>query len=192
MFEGDTYIASTIAAFVRARGVRSVVETGTCTGKSTAALAMMDVKVHSIEIDKGYFDKAKEHLQGFDNVGLHQGNSPDVMRMLLPRLPRPILFYLDAHWHNYWPLRDELRSIAVSGPDITPLDDSIIVIHDFKNPHVPTLGYDTYDGRDLDWKHVEDIIEEIYPSGYAYKHNTQAHGARRGVVYIYPEYAHEG
>jgi hypothetical protein len=56
--------------------------------------------------------------------------------------PRP-LFYLDAHWQSYWPLRDELKHIGASGLPAT------IVIDDFEVPGQPQFGFDVDGGGEI-------------------------------------------
>jgi len=46
----------------------------------------------------------------------------------------PIMFYLDAHWEQYWPLADELKYIEKRWPA------SIIVIDDAFVPDKPNFG----------------------------------------------------
>jgi hypothetical protein len=60
----------------------------------------------------------------------------------------------------------------------------VIVIHDFK---VNGLGYDTYNGQELDFDYILPALKECYPDGFSYEYNKQAEGARRGVIFIYPK-----
>jgi hypothetical protein len=89
------------------------------------------------------------------------------------------LFYLDAHSHIETPLLDELKAIAEA--EIKP----IIVIHDWKIPDRPDLGYDSYNGQDYTFEWIKPSIEAIYGDEYAYYYNNQAEGAKRGVIYIH-------
>ena len=50
----------------------------------------------------------------------------------------PTLFYLDAHWHEYLPLRDELE-IALG-----QFANAVVLIDDFQVPDDPGYGFDDY------------------------------------------------
>lgn len=110
------------------------------------------------------------------------GNSPDVMQAILAsgRFARPFLFYLDAHWHDYWPLLDELRVIARFG-----LADSCIIIHDFQVPGKP-FGYDTYHGQPLNMDYVRQDLFAINPNYHTF-YNEEASNNFRGILYVVPE-----
>jgi len=60
------------------------------------------------------------------------------------------LFYLDAHWYDYWPLRDEMK-------EILRLKRAIILIDDFYVPGKP-FDYDSYQGARLDLNYIRDLI----------------------------------
>jgi hypothetical protein len=64
------------------------------------------------------------------------------------------------------------------------------MIHDFKVPDHPELGFDSYDGQDYEWDWIEGHVEAIYgKDGYIKSYNTDAVGAKRGVVVIEPKSA---
>jgi hypothetical protein len=48
------------------------------------------------------------------------------------------LFYLDAHWYDYWPLCDEIRLIS------NHLHEAIIIIDDFEVPGRNDCSFDVY------------------------------------------------
>lgn len=45
------------------------------------------------------------------------------------------LFYLDAHWYDYWPLPDKIRIITAK------LENAIIIIDDFEVPDRPDFKF---------------------------------------------------
>ena len=59
---------------------------------------------------------------------------------VLPTLPtnRPVLYYLDAHWHDDLPLAEEIRCIL--GYSLY----SVIMIDDFRVPWDAGYGFDYY------------------------------------------------
>jgi hypothetical protein len=180
VFNGDSFILREFARILREHAIHTVVETGTFFGQTTAALAASGVEVHTIEIIPELFLRA-DHLDRFPNVWRYFGSSPEVLDRILPSVAPPTLFFLDAHWYNYWPLRDELRVIAKHRRS-----HAVISVHDIEVPGTD-FGYDTYGEQKLCWDYIAPEIEAIYgPGNYTYRYNQQCTGARRGIVYIYP------
>lgn len=166
--------------------VETIVETGTFHGVTTEFLASLAPSVHSIEIDWRYLEIARGRLQTLENVQLHQGNSPEVLRKLLGGLKQPLLLFLDAHWGGYCPLQDELKTAASCG-----VRRPVIVIHDFLVPGTD-LGYDSYQGKPFDLAMVEHHLPPLYPDGYTTSYNDEtAEGARRGILYVEPKQSYK-
>jgi predicted O-methyltransferase YrrM len=164
-----------------------VIETGTYYGATTKHLTAWTEKVDTIEVVKKNFDKATETLKGIQNVNIHFGNSSEILDTLFAsynkkgRRPN-LLCFLDAHWQEYNPLLDELSVIAKWKWK------PIIAIHDFKVPDHPELGYDTYKDIVYEWEWIKQRIENIYgEDGYTLEYNSEAEGAKRGVVFIFPK-----
>jgi predicted O-methyltransferase YrrM len=118
----------------------SFVETGTYRGYSTELIASRhpDLKVFTTEVVPATYERSKGFLSKYPNITPLLGSSEKVVAELLSekKVGSMPLFYLDAHWEHYWPLRDELRSIGGSGLK------SVIVIDDFEVPGQPQFGYD--------------------------------------------------
>lgn len=187
-FEGDTFARDQFEKIIIEEEILTVIETGTYLGSTTKHFATWGTKVHTIEVNENHFRKAQEALKDFPDVKLWYGNSPEILAQILSRLVtselEKILFFLDAHWESYNPLLDELTVIANSG-----VVDPIIAIHDFKVPGHPELEYDSYKGQDYDLHWIEPKLIEIYRgvSNYRVEYNSEATGAKRGVIYIYPK-----
>jgi predicted O-methyltransferase YrrM len=119
------------------------VETGTFLGMTTDFLARRararGAHVYSCEINDRHYAIAQRTVGDWPNVRLEQGNSVDFLRALSPRLSKAANFvYLDAHWRDYLPLRDEL-SIIKGWPN------TVVLIDDFKVPSDLRFGWDRYD-----------------------------------------------
>lgn len=146
-------------------GVKYCIETGTLHGWTTAFFAERIEHVYTIEVVGENAQKAEGHLKGYDNVRIVIGSSPTILPSLLKLIPsdEKILFYLDAHWGDYWPLFDELDIIAKQvGPR------AVIVIDDFKVPN-KEYSFDTYGGVETSLESVEPYLKRIYPS-YSYEY----------------------
>lgn len=207
-FEGDRYIKEEFEKLVKKFEIKTIVETGTFRGDTTKELSKMVDFVYSIESNKEYYDIASKNLKECNNVNLLFGNSPVILNKILPKIRKPILFYLDAHWYRYWPILDELQAIS----NFKDCKNSVIVIHDFYVPN-SNFGYDSYYpntnfficwfkviinklsrlilGKDffkkqgLDYEYIKEKLF-IYNPEYKHYYNKKAEGKMRGVIYITP------
>lgn len=190
--------------------IQTIVETGTCGGEGTVTFGQFVPLVISSEIirrswenscvyvrDNGYPWHWMQHdyMRCFHGkngwVVLAHGDSPAVIRDIMSPnnkdcVPRPILWFLDAHWLGVWPLQEELKAIAEAD-----VPDSVIMIHDFFSPGTPFQG-DTYNGQRLDLDYVKGPLLKINPS-YRLEWNTKTKmtGGRTdpgiGILYAYPQ-----
>ena len=177
-FAGDMHIKEKINTLVNEHEIKTIIETGTNQGASTIALSEMADMVYTIEINEVVWGK-NQHLRKMKNVIALCGNSPDVLDEILSEVKQPVLFYLDAHWKDYWPLRDELKAIINS-----KMKNPVICIHDFKVPG-KNFGYDEYNGRVLDFSYIEDLLPLVYLNSFDYCYNSEVMGDRRGIIYIW-------
>jgi protein-L-isoaspartate O-methyltransferase len=179
-FNGDHQMLAEFRRLIRFFAIRTVIETGTHFGNTTALLSRLAEHVVSIESDVKLFQHAAERLASLTNVVLRSGDSAALLEDAIRVAPAPLLVYLDAHGASGTPLLAELEAIARSGRK------PIIAIHDFYVPGAD-FGFDTYDGQDYRWDWIEPNIHRIYGAdGYLYYYNRRAAGARRGVVYVVP------
>lgn len=176
-FNGDTFIE---AEFIKLRdrfSITTAIETGTCLGYTTLWLARNFEKVYTIELNKQYCDLARAKFLQYPNITSIHGNSEDVLRHL--KIEGNAMFFLDAHWGNNCPLLGELHAIQRMG--IKP----VIAIHDFYTGD-NELGYDSYKGQPFTFEWIYKSMVSIYGSKWMHHYNTEATGARRGIIYIYP------
>jgi predicted O-methyltransferase YrrM len=148
-------------AYLKKRyNLQDAVETGTFQGNTTKALSILFDKVYTIEIIKDNYDISKESLAAVTNVELILGSSGKELGVLLPKLvDRRILFYLDAHWFEDWPILEELAMIAK-----THKDNCVIVIDDVKVPGYPSVPYDQYKGQPLSYEYIAAAVKNIFTS----------------------------
>lgn len=191
----DPYAVEKFKGLVEEFDVKTVVETGTEKAFGTLNIVRFVNKVYSVEIDKGFFEEAKArlinkdfaqaearehisfHINGNKEITLFGGNSPEVISEIIEYLEEPIIFYLDAHWINYAPIKDEIRAIK-------PRPNSIIIIHDFKVPDKP-FGFNEHQGVALDYDFIKDDLAYVNPN-YKISYNEQAAGTFRGILYALP------
>ena len=85
-----------IRGHARRYGLRLFVETGTCFGATTAAVAGLFDKCWTIELSEELHARATRMFAG-TNVECLQGDSGTVLPKIIDGLPAPALFWLDAH-----------------------------------------------------------------------------------------------
>ncbi len=138
--------------------ITTVIETGTFQGKTTAFFGQHFQEVHTIDISPTYYNQSKQALSSFSNIHFHFGSSDKVLAQLLPSMKdRFILFYLDAHWNEFWPLRDEIEQISK-----THRNNCIIVVDDVKVPGRTDVPFDAYGPHECSYEYVKDKIEKVF------------------------------
>ena len=140
--------------------IGTAIETGTALGSTTVVLSYLFDSVQTIEINEAFYLIVRKKLESFSNVQCHFGSSEKVLAELLPSLKhQTVLFYLDAHWDEYWPLLDELVVISK-----THKDNCIIVIDDFKVPQRKDIAYDEYGTQECSYEYIKKHLEDVFSS----------------------------
>ena len=146
-FHGDAIYRNLMIDLLDTFHFTAFVETGTFRGYSTEFMARHkpELPIFTIEVEPSTYKLAKRALGKYPNITQFLGNSGDGIHDLIreQRLGSLPLFYLDAHWQRYWPLRDELRHIAEAKLR------AIIVIDDFEVPQRPEFGFDIDGGAEI-------------------------------------------
>lgn len=187
-FEADIHLRRKVKSLIDKYDVRWAIESGSYRGATSLALSRWVKSVSTIEINQENYNFSKNLFeQDGANIDIHLGSSEKLIGEIIfdahiRSEGKPILFYLDAHWQEYNPLLDELEVIANS--KLKP----ILIIHDFKVPGHPELGFDSYGGQDYEWEWIKESVEKIYGvDGYNIEYNSEAAGARRGVIFLTPK-----
>ena len=161
-----------------------IIETGTFIGSTTPLLAtLFDAPVITIEIN-GRLAKRNTALFSklYPDLKISQviGNSSIELKKILQKisLEQKIFVYLDAHWFDYLPTKDELELLISWGGDF------IALIDDFENEFDSGYGYDEYRsgfhiGKDLipENSGLQVFVPEIS--------SKREGGARRGTAYVF-------
>jgi hypothetical protein len=172
-------IALTKEIIERCKIVR-VVETGTYLGVTTEYFASLGLHVVTAEINPQYAASSRERLKALKNVELYESDSIQVLRKLIresDNRSQPTLFYLDAHWQQHLPLREEAE-LAVAN-----FSKAVLMIDDFNVPDDPGYGFDDYGpGKRLDLSYLRAAnlpnLVLYFPSTPSYRET----GYRRGCV----------
>lgn len=159
----------------------AIVETGTFTGSTTEyLLSQTSVAVHSVEIDPARFLAAGERLFRYrDRSILSCGDSRAFLKQLAndDQFPKDcVFFYLDAHWNDDLPLREEVALIC------SHWAQSIVMIDDFQVPDDAGYGYDNYgEGRKLSLNYLPSPIADAAVYFPSLRSELET-GFRRGCV----------
>lgn len=129
------------AVLVQVTEPSAIVETGTFRGITTEWMAQsFKQPIYTCETDPRYFHQAKLKLAKFSQVYCELKDSRAFLRDLSSVLPgdRPVLYYLDAHWAEDLPLREEIEIIL--GSDAK----AVVMIDDFAVPGDDGYRWDDY------------------------------------------------
>jgi hypothetical protein len=187
-FNSDPVVQKEIERLKEIFNIKCAIETGTYNGETTKFLAQKFEEVYSVEITDHYFNESSNNCSNFNNVKIYKDSSEKFLSKILPTLENKFdnfLFYLDAHWENYWPLKDELKEISLHIKN-----RAIIVIDDFFVPQ-RNFQYDSYQNIKCDFDYIKDELNLCYDSfTYYYLNRTERNlpirdGSIGGVGKIY-------
>jgi predicted O-methyltransferase YrrM len=162
--------------------ITTVIETGTFEGSTTAFFARTFEEVHTIDISPQYSKTAQQRLTSLSNIKFHLGSSEKVLAQILPTISEKfVLFYLDAHWNEYWPLLDELEAISK-----THHNHCIVVIDDVKVPGRSDIPFDAYKGHECSFEYAKEKIEKLF-DGYSMHYLIPSNPLMRAKLVIIPK-----
>jgi protein O-GlcNAc transferase len=181
---GQFIRASILLRMLNGFGFEGFVETGTFLGETCfLVLHQTHLPVWTCEIHKDHAEAARQALDAWKpRVTLTCEDSRAFLeRVLRDHSERKLMFYLDAHWWDDLPLRDEIRLILEHARRFA------IVIDDFRVPGDPGFGFDSYGERVLQMEWIApalagygDRVTTWYPA-YASSVETSY---RRGMVIL--------
>jgi hypothetical protein len=180
VFNGQCFRQLIFIDLFRTCCFHAIIETGTYVGCTTRFMAKnSNVPVYTVESDRKTFYIAKQHLKNYPGVHLTLGDSVEFLKSL-PLAPEDrIFFYLDAHWGQHLPLREETDFIFSSYKNF------VIMIDDFAVPNDEGYRYDDYGQgaqiglRDFPY-HTDPRVSAYFPSRRA----SEESGERRGSIIL--------
>jgi hypothetical protein len=179
VFSGDSFIAKKVLELKNQFNINVAIETGSHIGRTTSWLVENFEKVFGIEPDKSFYDQA---LINVPKATFILGNSQDELGKLLDTINERCFFYIDSHWGSETPTPKELKLIA-EHCKVPP----VILIHDFHNPNIPSLRWDSYKDFTYKWENIEHLVKNIYNEQFDYFYNEEYEGSNVGVIYIIPK-----
>jgi len=150
--------------------LRNFVETGTFEGETSMAMTFLFDRVYTCDVRD--WPRALDFYCSA-SLTYETLTSPDFLRKHLPAIREHSLFFLDAHWGEYWPLLDELAIIFAH------CQNPVIIIDDFDAGN--GLDCDQYRGRKLGF----DYLASSIPADYKFFVNAWSY-RNRGLVFIFP------
>lgn len=166
--------------------IQAIVETGTYRGTTTALFAATSLPVYTSEIAPRFFSYSKvRFLLNRDNIHMYKSDSRAFLRDLSKDSTVPkedVFFYLDAHWEEDLPLREELDII------FSNWKRPIVMIDDFQVPDSDYV-FDNYGPeKALTLEYINPLVSAhklsvFYPA----VQSSEETGARTGSVVLCEE-----
>lgn len=144
--QGDLVMRKLLKFLVGECNISFIIETGSYKGHTTTLFGEMfpHLKVYSCEIDPENYLDAKINTHKFKNIKIYNISSNLFLKEILNKkeIGSKPLFFLDAHWLDFWPLEDEMKIIGKM------TKEAIIIIDDFKIPNETRYEYDDYKDKE--------------------------------------------
>lgn len=168
-------------------GIRRFIETGTFRGDTVASLAGQFDSIDSVEFSPEYYQAACERFAGCPHIRLHQGNSAEILRTLMPSAAHgATLFWLDAHWcaadhtageKSQCPLLGELQAIGqLNARSVIMIDDARYFLCAPPAPHEVS-----------DWPGFQEVLRALALCGASVTHRVTV---LNDVILLYPDPLH--
>src|SRR3989344_2981071 len=74
------------------------VETGTYLGSTILSVRNLFDDIYSIELDESLFEKAQNKFMSYPHVNILHGDSSKILPIILSKIDKPTLFWLDGHY----------------------------------------------------------------------------------------------
>jgi hypothetical protein len=183
-FNGQTFRQQIFLELIQKIDFSAIAETGTFRGTTTEYLhASSRLPVYSVELQPRFYWYAKTRFCTQRNITLYNGDSRSFLRHLL-KVPtfvqKKVFFYLDAHWGDDLPLKEEVQFVFENFPR------SVVMIDDFNVPGDEGYGYDDYgNGKVLSLEYLHPVINKLNAAiFFPAKSGDLETGAKRGCVVL--------
>ena len=160
----------------------AIVETGTYLGESTIYFGAAGCPVYSSEVNPRYLGYARRRLRSRSNVHILLGDSRQFLRRLIedPSVPKEnVFFYLDAHWQDDLPLREEVDLIFRNWKR------AVVMVDDFQVPDDSGYKFDDYgEGKKLSLEYLDPTAHLGFTSFFPALPSSEELGYKRGWVVL--------
>ena len=170
-------------AITKAVDFQIILETGTYLGLTTAFMNHESgLLVCTTESNPRFFGFSKERFKKIPGITGRYSDSRAFLKSALDNLPskeKPVFLYLDAHWNEDLPLREEAQIVFTKHPK------SVLLIDDFKVPTDSGYGYDDYgNGNTLHLEYFDPIADLDFKAFFPALPSEKETGAKRGCVVL--------
>jgi len=146
-FNGDPLLKKTFCLLVEKIKPQAIIETGTYHGGSTSFIAkeFPNIPVYTCEIKESIYKKAAKLLGIYKNTEIYLDTSSDFLKKIIKEKElsnKRVVFFLDAHWYDDWPLEKEIEIIT------NEIKSAVILIDDFKIPNNMYFHFDKYNNKE--------------------------------------------
>ena len=161
----------------------AIVETGSFRGTTSEYMFKNSgLTVYTVESQPRIYGFTKTRFRKNPGVKTHLGDSRQFLRDMTrnPSLTgRKIFFYLDAHWNEDLPLREEIDIIYGTWTD------AVIMIDDFQVPTDTGYCYDDYGaGKSLTIEYLSPLRELKMAAYFPSARGADESGAKRGCILL--------
>lgn len=163
-----------LLSFQKKYALSVFVETGTYLGEMVEIMKPHFEKIYSIELNPSLYRTAVKKFKEDSHITILQGDSGEVLPVILKELHEPCLFWLDAHYSAgitakaevFTPVNNELKAILAH-----EVKDHVILIDDAKDFNGED-GYPLFEALQEEIQHnhplcmldVSENIIRIYPA----------------------------
>lgn len=156
----------------------AIVETGTYRGESTIYFGATGCPVYSSEVNPRYLGFARMRLRSRSNVQILLGDSRQFLRRLIEDASVPkdkVFFYLDAHWRDDLPLREEVELIFRNWKR------PVVMVDDFQVPGDAGYQFDDYgEGKKLSLGYLDPVAHLGFTPFFPTLPSSEETGYKRG------------
>ena len=179
---GQVFRRRIYADLVRSLPLQAIVETGTYRGTTTSLFEESGLPVYTVEASPRFHAYSQLRLRKVrDKVHLFLGDSRSFMKGLAtdPSVPKAdVLFYLDAHWEEDLPLREEVELIFANW------ERPVVLVDDFEVPGTDYAFDDYGPGKALTLDYLRPLERLGLSAYFPVAGADQETGARRGCVVL--------
>ncbi|MDO8604208.1 MAG: glycosyltransferase [bacterium] len=151
----------------------TLIETGTYQGDMVAAMAKHFNSIYSTELSVPLYERAKNRFRNNNKIHLFQGDSSDVLPVIVKSIRKPCLFWLDAHYS-----RGETACGSIETPIMRELQE--ILRHSVKNHIILIDDARCFNGTQ-DYPTIEEVKKLLEETNHGYILAVES-----DIIRIYP------
>ncbi|MBE9547029.1 MAG: hypothetical protein IMF10_06005 [Proteobacteria bacterium] len=150
----DLVKQKTVKGYARKFSLDTLIETGTYLGDMVDATRDTFGRIFSIELDDALYERARKKFSKFDYISIVQGDSGEVLPVILADIKQPCLFWLDGHYSG---------GITAKGRLETPISQELyhILAHSVEGHVILIDDARLFTGRD-NYPTIEEIQELVF------------------------------